>query len=124
MSDSTDWEVLFHYTSLMNFERIIRNGYIALCDIIKSNDPAEGYFAFDALKHAYRELYQEEVIDRNTYDKLHRVYIDFSEGEKLSDDSSMQYCHFHFVNQIFHWHCGDPMEITEKVFAFPFPRNN
>lgn len=82
MSDSTDWEVLFHYTSLMNFERIIRNGYIALCDIIKSNDPAEGYFAFDALKHAYRELYQEEVIDRNTYDKLHRVYIDFSEGEK------------------------------------------
>ena len=41
MSGSTDWQVLYHYTSLKSFERIIKSGYISLNDIIKSNDPAE-----------------------------------------------------------------------------------
>lgn len=81
MSGSTDWQVLYHYTSLKSFERIVKNGYITLNDIIKSNDPAEGFFAFDVLKEAYKSLYRDDVIDRKTYDKLHKAYFDFSEGE-------------------------------------------
>lgn len=53
MSELTEWQVLYHYTSLKSFERIVKNGYISLNDIIKSNDPAEGFFAFAALKEAY-----------------------------------------------------------------------
>lgn len=81
MNESTDWQVLYRYTSLKSFERIIKSGYISLNDIIKSNDPAEGFFAFDALKEAYKSLYRDDKIDRRTYDKLHRSYFDFSEGE-------------------------------------------
>lgn len=81
MSGSTDWRVLYHYTSLKSFERIIKSGYISLNDIIKSNDPAEGFFAFDALKEAYKSLYHDDRIDKETYDKLHRAYFDFSGNE-------------------------------------------
>ncbi|WP_294412114.1 DUF2971 domain-containing protein [uncultured Ruminococcus sp.] len=46
-------EVLYHYTTLGTFEKIVKNGYLAMFDIIKSNDPLEGKFALDALKSAY-----------------------------------------------------------------------
>lgn len=81
MSESIDWQSLYHYTSLKSFERIIKSGYISLSDIIKSNDPAEGFFAFDVLKEAYKSLYHDDAIDKETYDKLHRAYFDFSENE-------------------------------------------
>lgn len=83
MSESTDWQVLYHYTSLRSFERIVKNGYISLNDIIKSNDPAEGFFAFDALKEAYKSLYRNNKIDKKTYEKLHKAYFDFSESETV-----------------------------------------
>lgn len=81
MSELTDWQVLYHYTSLRSFERIIKNGYISLNDIIKSNDPAEGFFAFNALKEAYRSLYNDKLIDEKTCKKFHKAYFDFSESE-------------------------------------------
>ena len=81
MSGLTDWQVLYHYTSLKSFERIVKDGHISLSDIIKSNDPAEGFFAFDALKEAYKLLYDDKRIDDTTYNKLHRAYFNFSENE-------------------------------------------
>lgn len=81
MSGSKDWPVLYHFTSLKSFERIVKDGYISLSDIIKSNDPAEGLFAFDALKKAYKSLHNDERIDDATYNKLHRAYFNFSENE-------------------------------------------
>ncbi len=81
----TDWQALYHYTSLKGFERIVKNGYIAMNDIIKSNDPAEGFFAFDALRNAYSSLYRDEEIDRETYHKLHNIFFVFSENETAFD---------------------------------------
>lgn len=83
MNESTDWQALYHYTSLKSFERIIKSGYISLNDIIKSNDHAEGFFAFDALKEAYKLLYRNDRIDKRTYEKLHKVCFDFS-GSKTA----------------------------------------
>lgn len=81
MNEATDWQVLYHYTSLKGFERIIKSGYISLNDIIKSNDPAEGFFAFDTLKEAYISLHKDNKIDERTYDRLHRACFDFAESE-------------------------------------------
>lgn len=77
-----NWQVLYHYTSLNGFQRILETGYLALNDIIKSNDPAEGTYSMQMLQKAYRELYQDGEIDNDTYRRFHSAYFEFSEDEK------------------------------------------
>lgn len=76
------WQVLYHYTSLNGFQRILETGSLALADIIKSNDPAEGMYSLQMLQKAYQELYRDEEIDNDTYHRFHSVYFEFSETEK------------------------------------------
>lgn len=75
------WEVVYHYTSLNGFERILTSGSLALTDIIKSNDPAEGLYPLQMLKEAYNKLYNESSITYEEYDKCRQVYFDFYNGE-------------------------------------------
>ena len=81
MDNETDWEVLYHYTSLPGFFRILSSGVIALCDITKSNDPAEGVYSLQMMKKAYSELERREEIDDNTYRRFHKSFFLFSEME-------------------------------------------
>lgn len=74
-------KLLYHYTSLEGFERIVKNGYIALTDITKSNDPAEGRFALVSLDEAYKKLYRYGEINYDTFDKLRKIYFDFAGSE-------------------------------------------
>lgn len=79
--DEIEWEVLYHYTSLESFDRIIHSGYLAMSDIIKSNDPAEGVFAVDALKEAYHALRDEDEINVDEYNRFREAFFEFSEDE-------------------------------------------
>ena len=78
-------EVLFHYTSLESFFRIVTTGFIALNDVLKSNDPAEGTYSIKMLEKAYIELYNEQCIDRQQYEKFHRAFFDFNMDEQCFD---------------------------------------
>lgn len=75
-----NWQVLCHFTSLQNFEIIAGNGYTALSDVTKSNDPAEGG-ALEALKAALQSLDESKKICKQTYPKLHKAYFDFASCE-------------------------------------------
>lgn len=77
----TKWNVLYHYTSLQSFYRILSRGCIALNDIIKSNDPAEGVYSLEMMKKAYIKLYSEETINEALYHFFHKVFFTFSEEE-------------------------------------------
>ncbi|WP_034464907.1 DUF2971 domain-containing protein [Butyrivibrio fibrisolvens] len=79
--NNKNWEVLYHYTSLESFLRIISQGYIALNDVIKSNDPAEGKYSIEILEKAYKELYREEKINQDQFDKIRGAFFDFREEE-------------------------------------------
>ena len=81
MADN-NWEVVYHYTSLDGFNRILSSGSLALTDITKSNDPAEGFYALQMLKEAYCKLYHDEEIDDKTYHQFHKAFFEFSEGEQ------------------------------------------
>ncbi len=80
----TDNFILYHYTSLEGFYRIITSGAIALCDVIKSNDPAEGEYALEMMKKAYKKMRGDEEINDADYKKLHIAFFEFLEEEKIS----------------------------------------
>ncbi len=79
--DNKNWDVLYHFTSLQNFVRIIKEGKISLTDVSKSNDPAEGMFVLNALKEAYPRMMLNDEIKTCTYKKYHEVFFDFFEEE-------------------------------------------
>ena len=54
-------DLLYHFTSLEGFERIIKNGYLAMTDIIKSNDPAEGGLCPGSIGN---NIYKADVLRR------------------------------------------------------------
>lgn len=54
--DYDQYPILFHYTSLNSFEKILTNGSLKLFDITKSNDPQEGLFVLDCLEAAFKDL--------------------------------------------------------------------
>ena len=82
LMEEKNWEVVYHYTSLSGFDRILSSGSLNLTDIIKSNDPAEGFYSLQMLKEAYCKLYHDEEIDDKTYHLFHKVFFEFSEGEQ------------------------------------------
>lgn len=84
LSDENEWSVLYHYTSLNNFERIIKEGYLGMADIVKSNDPAEGIFALDALEKAYKRMSCQKLIRPKECDRFRKIYIEFINDEKYS----------------------------------------
>lgn len=71
-------KVLFHYTTLETFFNMIKNGEFRLCDVTKSNDPLEGRFTINALEKAYKDLYSEEIIDREQYHVAHAAFFQFN----------------------------------------------
>ena len=75
-------EILYHYTSLDGFDKILSSGALALTDIIKSNDPSEGYYALQMLEKSYKNLYRDDKIGRNDYIKYHTAFFEFSRMEK------------------------------------------
>lgn len=76
------WDQIYHFTSLKNLERIARTGYIALTDVIKSNDPAEGIYVLETLKQSYQKLWRDGEITEKQYLRLHQLFFDFVENEK------------------------------------------
>ena len=73
--------VLFHFTSLNSFQRIISTGMITLADIIKSNDPAEGVYSLKMMKEAFIKLRRNEEIDDTQYRRIYSILYDFHEEE-------------------------------------------
>lgn len=72
-------KLVFHFTSMSAFTKIIKGGAFYLFDITKSNDPLEGKFVVNALKKAYGYLRQTEKITQSQYTLAHRAFFDFSE---------------------------------------------
>lgn len=72
-----DLEVLYHYTTLSTFEKIIKNGYFAMFDILKSNDPLEGIFSITAIKDAYANICLSDELDDEKLLNMRTIYHDF-----------------------------------------------
>lgn len=72
-------KLVFHFTSMSAFTKIIKGGAFYLFDITKSNDPLEGKFVVNALKKAYGYLRQTEKITQSQYTLAHRAFFDFAE---------------------------------------------
>lgn len=75
--------VLFHYTSLSNFEKIIKSGSIYLFEVMKSNDPLECKFALDTLYDSLNEMYRNEKFEQNVYFNCRIPYLHFCEEIKI-----------------------------------------
>ena len=72
-----NFDVLYHYTTLGTFEKIVKNGYMAMFDIVKSNDPLEGKFAIKSIKDAYKKIRTYENLSEDRLSNLQRAYHAF-----------------------------------------------
>lgn len=74
-----EWQVLYHYTTVETFYKIVQSGEFRLFDITKSNDPLEGIFAINMLEKAYDELYRNKKLTKSKYKLAHRAFFLFNE---------------------------------------------
>ena len=79
MNSFNEPDILFHYTSLDAFFKMIKNKEFWLSDITKSNDPLEGVYLIQVLEEAYDDLYRERKIYWNDYSLIHRAFLLFKE---------------------------------------------
>lgn len=106
--DYDTYPILFHYTSLNSFEKILTNGSLKLFDITKSNDPQEGMFILECLEAAFKDLY--EYTDAK-YLFAHMLMFEFKE-DLLTDGRTSELvlatCFCEPRHQLYLWRCyGD-----------------